>query len=193
MRLLQRRGWLLAGVASPISGLTLSNFRATPTSIGCVPGRNRLAAKHLALAPRLEAPAQPADCLSDNSNCGNTIHVASSRVNRSICCAQKHAHIRISSPEHSALRCSAGLPPRPHPAHPLGCDGCSEISPLIARSDVYGLGRARVRYGRQDDRDLYPCPGSRSVPGTQSGRWTMKLPRRILIQSQSWRKAWPHR
>ena len=48
-------------MASPILRLTLSNFRAMPTSIGCVPGRNQ---RYQSVAGSGEFPLSPSPAVS---------------------------------------------------------------------------------------------------------------------------------
>jgi hypothetical protein len=88
MSLFQRGGWLLAQVASPISGLTLGSFRATPTRIGCVPGRNQ---RYQSVAQTILTFLSPRvrDAVTPNSNFDNNLYVAMVSVKQSICCAME--------------------------------------------------------------------------------------------------------
>ena len=74
-------------MASPISGLTVANFRATPTRIGCAHGRNQryqsVARRPSHFCPRVR------DAVKPNSNFDKTLHVVMVSVKHSISCVDR--------------------------------------------------------------------------------------------------------
>jgi hypothetical protein len=131
-------------VASQILRLTLESFRAMPTSIGCVPGRNQLATQHLArpLVPKRPPHRQGASVTTQTVHIPYMLRVLVSiaqyvvrRKTHKPVVVRKNTQTYVETKD--ALACLSRKPARPNArriAVPTSCEarflnvGCSPFA-----------------------------------------------------------------